>query len=64
VKILPDLWIAHPAADSMPVSLKRWLWWKWSEIIWNIAASLHEHGRRCEHRALYPHLHYDDDIPF
>lgn len=47
-------WIAHPAADSEPVSFRRWLAFKISE-------RLYRWYRRLEDFALYPN---GDDIPF
>lgn len=60
MKLLPDLWIAHPEADSEPVSFKRWLWWKLSEILYAVAGRLDSAAGRAEHRALYPGAPYDD----
>jgi hypothetical protein len=65
MKLLPDLWIAHPAADSMPVGLGRYLTWRWAEFLYRIICTLSRHHDRVEHRALYPERPYPDDyIPF
>jgi hypothetical protein len=49
-------WIAHPAADSCPVSLARWLKWHISERLLRIA-------HRWQMDALYPDWR-KSDIPF
>lgn len=40
-------WIAHPACQSNPVSVGRWLRWRLSELLGRWAC-------RLEHDALYP----------
>jgi hypothetical protein len=62
MKLLPELWIDHPAADG-PVPLYRWLLWKYAGWLYEIASRVQGHVRQCEHRALYGRPD-DDDIPF
>lgn len=63
MRIMPELWIAHPAADGAPVSLWRWLCWQYAELLGRTVARLQGHHRRIEHHVLYG-TSYDDDIPF
>ena len=53
---LKRFWIAHPAADHEPVGPVRWLKWKLSIWLFDLAS-------RLEYEALSPEGR-DDDIPF
>jgi len=54
--ILKRFWIAHPAADDEPVGPVRWLKWKLSQWLFDLA-------NRWEKDAIRPDWR-DDDIPF
>lgn len=66
MKILPDLWIAHPAADGCPVSFGRWFKFWLSQRLYRVATRFDCWAGRLEWNALYgPDEPYDDDdIPF
>lgn len=64
MKLMPELWIAHPAADGCPVSFKRWAQWTVSNWLAGIAARTGRWANQLEHRALYQEPSPWDDIPF
>lgn len=50
-------WIHHPATQDGPVSIRRWLAYRWAR--WCDGQS-----RKWEYWALHGHHWQDDDLPF